>query len=660
MNFFMKNNKPCYECNDQYAAGGQMIKRADGSYSQKGFWDYIRENAGSGKKPTKEMLAMEEKLNKGEYGGQPQNAGFQALPNYVQEKILSRMDEGGEPNGGMALGQIMSVADKMNMLSKFISPDKNLDPWIASKLAVMDDSAAAIADYMMYNPEAKEEGKEEDENENEMNENEEMDEMRNGGINIDPSKKGTFKAQATRMGMSVQEAASHIMANKEDFSPEMVKKAVFAHNFANQFGGIVDEDFEKYMNGEDVELPKAFLGAVVPLAMSALGAGAGAGAAAGAAGAAGSAGAGSALAGAAAKGMGSKLMGQFASKGLGQLGNITSGAANSPTITTSNLANAASLPDTGPLSWFKAAIGAGTALSNVAGTITSPFAGASPISKFAGKSDNQSPTDYMNMKKLGAPKKIDLQQYDQFMPQRDVFQEGMPLKQQVGPLAEYGGMLPKYQGVDDFGNFTSSLVLPNLNGINLGQSLYGKSAVGQQANTLGAQLSQVQNANTSQMMYDNSASGQQAAQLKQENPFAAGLNNVIQQPAAPQIGTPPALTAGSGAGFDRTMGFISGMSMFNNVLEANQNKKAAKKWQRENTGNTDLVYNPTPVDSPFGLYDPNTGVLKPKDKVATQDFGTTGVAKCGGQKMYREGGTYMLSKDDIMKILAAGGEIEFM
>ena len=115
-----------------------------------------------------------------EDGGEPQNAGFQALPNYVQEKILNRMDEGGEPNGGMALGQIMAVADKMNQLSKFISPNQNLDPWIASKLAVMDDSAAAIADYMMYNPEAKGESEEE----NEMNENEEMNEMRNGGYTV--------------------------------------------------------------------------------------------------------------------------------------------------------------------------------------------------------------------------------------------------------------------------------------------------------------------------------------------------------------------------------------------------------------------------------------------------------------------------------------------
>lgn len=40
----------------------EMIKRADGSYSRRGLWDNIRENAGSGKKPTKEMLKQEKKI----------------------------------------------------------------------------------------------------------------------------------------------------------------------------------------------------------------------------------------------------------------------------------------------------------------------------------------------------------------------------------------------------------------------------------------------------------------------------------------------------------------------------------------------------------------------------------------------------------------------
>jgi len=42
---------------------GGMLKRADGSYSQRGLWDNIRANAGSGKEPTKEMLAQERKIN---------------------------------------------------------------------------------------------------------------------------------------------------------------------------------------------------------------------------------------------------------------------------------------------------------------------------------------------------------------------------------------------------------------------------------------------------------------------------------------------------------------------------------------------------------------------------------------------------------------------
>lgn len=128
----------------------------------------------------------------------PDNAGFEALPPAVQKKIMDNMSfggyipvmgyggsaqqaaiaiamkkagktpknmkDGGEPNGEMALGQMAAVQDKMSKLLQFVQPDDNLDPWIASKLAVMDHSADAIADYMMYGPEA-----------------EEMEEMKSGG-----------------------------------------------------------------------------------------------------------------------------------------------------------------------------------------------------------------------------------------------------------------------------------------------------------------------------------------------------------------------------------------------------------------------------------------------------------------------------------------------
>ncbi len=40
----------------------EMIKRKDGSYSQRGLWDNIRAAKGSGKKPTAEMLKQEKKI----------------------------------------------------------------------------------------------------------------------------------------------------------------------------------------------------------------------------------------------------------------------------------------------------------------------------------------------------------------------------------------------------------------------------------------------------------------------------------------------------------------------------------------------------------------------------------------------------------------------
>ena len=54
--------------------------------------------------------------------------------------------------------------------------------------------------------------------------------FKNGGIYIKPSKRGTFTAAAKKRGMGVQEFASKVLANKEDYSPAMVKKANFARN----------------------------------------------------------------------------------------------------------------------------------------------------------------------------------------------------------------------------------------------------------------------------------------------------------------------------------------------------------------------------------------------------------------------------------------------
>lgn len=56
-------------------------------------------------------------------------------------------------------------------------------------------------------------------------------EFKDGGtIHINPANKGKFTASAKRAGMGVQEFASHVLANKEDYSSTQVKRANFAKN----------------------------------------------------------------------------------------------------------------------------------------------------------------------------------------------------------------------------------------------------------------------------------------------------------------------------------------------------------------------------------------------------------------------------------------------
>ena len=53
-----------------------------------------------------------------------------------------------------------------------------------------------------------------------------------GGIHIKKSHRGLFTKEAKAHGMGVQEFASHVLANKDEYSPEVVKRANFARNAA--------------------------------------------------------------------------------------------------------------------------------------------------------------------------------------------------------------------------------------------------------------------------------------------------------------------------------------------------------------------------------------------------------------------------------------------
>ena len=89
------------------------------------------------------------------YGGSAQQAAIAIAMKKAGKKPKS-MKDGGDPDGEMALGQIDAAIDKLQKLRQFIQPDSDLEPWVSSKLTLMDHYTDAVADYMQYNPEAQE------------------------------------------------------------------------------------------------------------------------------------------------------------------------------------------------------------------------------------------------------------------------------------------------------------------------------------------------------------------------------------------------------------------------------------------------------------------------------------------------------------------------
>lgn len=71
-----------------------------------------------------------------------------------------------------------------------------------------------------------------------------------GGIHIKKSHRGLFTKEAKEHGMGVQEFASHILANKDKYSPEVVKRANFARNSTKfALGGDMQTNGSDFSNG---------------------------------------------------------------------------------------------------------------------------------------------------------------------------------------------------------------------------------------------------------------------------------------------------------------------------------------------------------------------------------------------------------------------------
>lgn len=103
-----------------FKSGGEMIKRADGSYSRRGLWDNIRENAGSGKKPTKEMLKQEKKIKASEKKANGGSIGeWEILEEAKDGKKISLEDfKPRNPNSNERIQQEIVNKDKLNRVTK--------------------------------------------------------------------------------------------------------------------------------------------------------------------------------------------------------------------------------------------------------------------------------------------------------------------------------------------------------------------------------------------------------------------------------------------------------------------------------------------------------------------------------------------------------------
>lgn len=82
--------------------------------------------------------------------------------------------------------------------------------------------------------------------------------FKEGGIMIKKENRGKFTESANRANMGVQEYARHTLANKEDYSPALIKRANFARNFGgrkafggdlNTYGGTYNGGLEYIDNG---------------------------------------------------------------------------------------------------------------------------------------------------------------------------------------------------------------------------------------------------------------------------------------------------------------------------------------------------------------------------------------------------------------------------
>ena len=184
--------------------------------------------------------------------------------NQVKGNILSTANT----SFGGSVDNLMSQLSNASMVGDINRRDIGKDGWFSNKAKKLTNKLRAQAEatntrlYNNFNQAA-----------NITNENQFLQSMYNigalggplfkeGGIMIKKENRGKFTESANRANMGVQEYARHILANKENYSPTLIKRANFARNFGgrkafggdlNTYGGTYNGGLEYINNGDTHE-----------------------------------------------------------------------------------------------------------------------------------------------------------------------------------------------------------------------------------------------------------------------------------------------------------------------------------------------------------------------------------------------------------------------
>ncbi len=78
---------------------------------------------------------------------------MRARPNYSETEEFDEGMHSMEPNGRMAINQLRVMREKIDIMLGMLYPDDNLEPWMATKLAMSSQNLASVADYMRFGAE---------------------------------------------------------------------------------------------------------------------------------------------------------------------------------------------------------------------------------------------------------------------------------------------------------------------------------------------------------------------------------------------------------------------------------------------------------------------------------------------------------------------------